>query len=179
MQWTLQRKISAGLIGTALGALLIDSGVLFGGGSDAAAAVGPAATLDTEELLASAPEAPTGPTLASVLEDVDELDPGSDAQSRNDRSADSVDGPFAVPDSWERLQPEPVQRDLARAAGRYELSSVMAGRDGSSGYAVINGTLVSAGSEIDGATLVEVGARHAVLESPAGVIRLSLDPVKD
>ena len=43
------------------------------------------------------------------------------------------------------------------------------------GYAVINGTLVQVGSEIDGAKLVSVSTEQAVLQTENGEIRLMID----
>lgn len=167
MQWTLQRKVSAGLVGAAVIWLAIDQGLVFSGGSDAAAAVEGQAP-SAEQLIARAPEAPTGATLASTLERV-----AGELPVDNERD---LDGPMAAPSGWpSEKAPAPVEIAAPKVKpGTYRLSSVMAGGNGQ-GYAVINGTLVQVGAEINGATLQSVGAEHAVLRVDGGEIRLEIE----
>lgn len=173
MQWTLQRKVSVGLVGAAVAALAIDSGLVFSGGSDAAAAVETVAP-DAEELIAAAPAAPTGPTLASKLEAISgEMERRAGLPDNAPGGAGDLDGPLATPESWPVVEADKPTHAPA-PLGTFRLSSVMAGGAGR-GYAVINGTLVQVGAEIDGATLVSVSTEHAVLQTENGELRLMID----
>ncbi|MEM9066204.1 MAG: hypothetical protein AAGB51_12015 [Planctomycetota bacterium] len=154
-----QRKVTIGLIVSAVGGLLVQEGILFGGGR-------PAHAVQTAEpgdgqgtSVEATPEAIQGDEQIADMLASFASDPSNTAIVRD---VERPDGAFSTPVAWRtREQPRATadaastRADIERTTQGLRVTSVMA--SGKHSYAVINGKLLSEGGTLEGVgSVVEI-----------------------
>jgi len=157
MELTRQRKIAIGVLGLAVAALLIDRGLIMGGGQAASAAPVESTAARAQSPTAT-PESSIGQNrLAEKLREIAESEKLALAHVDDDRGA------FATPEAFGAKEKNGPAAAPQREGQLFSVSSVLTANGG--GYAVIDGKLVGVGQPVaddpDEGVLVGVTSKSA------------------
>ncbi len=175
MRLSTKQKVYASILGLGVIALIVDRVVLLPQESAAQPAepVEPAVALSTPVVEAARELVSASVLSTSTVTIADELDRVAETRGFD---LVSVPNAFQPSSSWftgqvETEAPAPDRSAAERFKQEHTLTAVMA--TGSRGYAIIDGQFLLMGQEMDGFTLVAVGARSAVLESAEARVELT------
>lgn len=178
MALTPSAKKKLGVLGLALGALAIDRGLIFAGGSDVNAQVAaettpvPGATSQPTQAR-SAPETQIASVLETLREQVERRAPERNAFRLPEelRVPGEEPTPIAGPVTGE-IAPLPAATPRAPLPD-FEVTSIIAASTGSP-MAVVNGTPIRLGQTRNGITLVSVSTRSVMVRFADQIVEISL-----